>query len=245
MDDGEFVYAGFWIRVWAALIDTVLVVMLTTPLLVLVYGWHDVINSPGSGTRPMEVVISWILPAVAVIAFWRARLATPGKMAISARIVDAVTGEAPSTAQLIGRYLGYFVSTIPFGLGLIWVGLDRRKQGWHDKLAGTVVIRRKRSGAEPVRFERPPARWDASLQRRQAQRPAFAEYRLAVLLAAGNGAAAALALGLVQRLVGTQQGFVQRLAGQSLHCTEAQAQPLRAQLPAFILELHDDAVGHQ
>ena len=34
----------------------------------------------------------------------------------------------------------YFVSTIVF-LGLIWVGIDSRKQGWHDKLAGTVVVR--------------------------------------------------------------------------------------------------------
>jgi uncharacterized RDD family membrane protein YckC len=45
---------------------------------------------------------------------------------------------------LVGRYLGYFVSTIPFGLGLFWIGWDKRKQGWHDKLAGTVVIRAPR-----------------------------------------------------------------------------------------------------
>ena len=91
-----------------------------------------------------------------MIAFWHYRSATPGKMVIHARIVDARTGEPPSVGQLIGRYLGYFVSTLPFFLGLIWVGIDARKQGWHDKLARTVVIRDKRRGAEAVRFEGAP-----------------------------------------------------------------------------------------
>lgn len=154
MNEDEFEYAGFWIRVWASLIDTVLLLICTVPLIAMFYGWHYAVDSVGQGTRPMEFVITWILPAVAVIAFWHAKLATPGKMAISARIVDAVTGEAPSMNQLIGRYLGYFVATIPLGLGLIWVGIDRRKQGWHDKLAGTVVIRRKKGGTEPVHFEK-------------------------------------------------------------------------------------------
>jgi uncharacterized RDD family membrane protein YckC len=59
-------------------------------------------------------------------------------------IVDAQTGGKPSTAQLIVRYLGYYVASIPLLLGIIWVGFDKRKQGWHDKMAGTVVIRRRR-----------------------------------------------------------------------------------------------------
>ena len=141
IDANEFEYAGFWIRVWAALIDTVLVVMVTTPLLGVLYGWDYVFSMSGAeGFRPIEFAVTWILPAVAVIVFWRYRSATPGKMVIAAKIVDATTGAAPSTGQLIGRYLGYYVSTIPFCLGLIWVGIDRRKQGWHDKIAGTVVV---------------------------------------------------------------------------------------------------------
>ena len=65
-------------------------------------------------------------------------------MAISARVVDAKTGGRLTVGQSIGRYLGYFVSTIPFGLGLLWVAFDPKKQGWHDKLAGTVVVRKPR-----------------------------------------------------------------------------------------------------
>jgi uncharacterized RDD family membrane protein YckC len=150
IDPNEFEYAGFWIRVWAALIDTFFVLLITTPILGALYGWDYVYRSDGNAPfRPTEFLITWILPAIAVILFWRFRSATPGKMLIGAKIVDAKSGEAPSTAQLVGRYLAYFVSTAPFCLGLIWVGFDRRKQGWHDKLARTVVIRRK----HPVRFE--------------------------------------------------------------------------------------------
>ena len=58
-------------------------------------------------------------------------------------IVDAKTGGKPSATQFIGRYLGYYVSMIPLFLGIIWVGIDKKKQGWHDKLSGTVVIRNK------------------------------------------------------------------------------------------------------
>jgi uncharacterized RDD family membrane protein YckC len=37
-------------------------------------------------------------------------------------------------------------------LGIIWVAFDPRKQGWHDKLAGTVVVRPKNRGPVPVKF---------------------------------------------------------------------------------------------
>ena len=60
-------------------------------------------------------------------------------MLISARIVDANTFGTPSTGKLVGRYFAYIVSCI-FMLGFIWIAFDKRKQGWHDKLAGTVVI---------------------------------------------------------------------------------------------------------
>lgn len=138
----EPIYVGFWARVGASLIDTVMIMFITVPLLVAVYGWQYF-----QGTQllwgPWDFFVSYVLPAVAVIIFWRYWSATPGKMAIGAKIVDAKTGGEPSTGQLIGRYLGYFVSTIPLLMGLIWVAFDKRKQGWHDKIAGTVVIKRR------------------------------------------------------------------------------------------------------
>ena len=88
-------------------------------------------------------MISWVLPAVASIAFWMTKQATPGKMIVSARVVDARTGDTVSLGQSVTRYLGYFIAVLPLGVGLIWIAFDSRKQGWHDKLAGTIVVRAK------------------------------------------------------------------------------------------------------
>lgn len=140
LDSDGLEYVGFWARVAASMVDTILVALVSVPILHAVYGdayWWTASLVKG----PVDFFISWIFPVVAILAFWTFKQATPGKMLISARIVDAETGENPRTGQLIGRYFGYLVSTIPLFLGLVWVGIDSRKQGWHDKLAGTVVVR--------------------------------------------------------------------------------------------------------
>jgi uncharacterized RDD family membrane protein YckC len=142
VQDSNVEYVGFWARVGASLIDTVLLLIIMLPILHMVYGpayWTSGSFSQG----PVEFLINYVLPAVAIIAFWIARQATPGKMVIGAKIVDAKTGNPASTGQLVGRYLGYYVSTIPLFLGIFWVAFDDKKQGWHDKLAGTVVVRAK------------------------------------------------------------------------------------------------------
>ena len=101
---------------------------------------------------PVDVLVSWVAPAVAVVVFWIVRQATPGKMAIGARIVDAKTGERPTGGQLVVRYLGCYVAMLPRFIGILWVAFDPRKQGWRDKMAGTIVVRRKDGTARPVRF---------------------------------------------------------------------------------------------
>jgi uncharacterized RDD family membrane protein YckC len=132
-------YVGFWARVGAALIDTCALLFLVVPLMVWYFG-----GDWAFATGLKAFTINYVLPALAVLLFWFLRGATPGKMAISAVIVDAHTLAAPSPAQLVGRYLGYYVSAIALGLGLVWVAFDARKQGWHDKMANTVVIRKRR-----------------------------------------------------------------------------------------------------
>lgn len=167
-------YVGFWPRAWASVIDIVLSSLLLMPLIDHFFGsgglslaslgdlgdLNDLsrlaslasLASVSASRGPLDFFLSWVLPALVVLLFWIARQATPGKMAIRARIVDARTGEKPGLGQLLIRYLGYYVSIVPFCLGLLWVGFDARKQGWHDKLAGTVVVRRKGGATEPVRF---------------------------------------------------------------------------------------------
>lgn len=160
-EQSQLEYVGFWLRLLASLVDTALLLAVTFPLLRLLYGRafdplsFDLtgtdLTASGPGDRA-NFLFDWVLPAIAVVAFWIARQATPGKMLISARIVDARTGAKPGLGQAIARYIGYFISTLPFCLGFLWVGLDPRKQGWHDKIAGTVVVRPRRRGVEPVRF---------------------------------------------------------------------------------------------
>lgn len=143
MNNASPEYVGFWPRVGAALIDTILVLVICAPLVTWVYGGEYWLGAGGFIAGPGDFLINWVFPAIAVILFWIYRQATPGKMAIKAKIVDEKTGGKPSTGQLIGRYLGYYVSILPLMLGIIWVGIDKRKQGFHDKLAGTLVVRAK------------------------------------------------------------------------------------------------------
>ena len=92
-----------------------------------------------------------LLAAIYVIGFWIYSGSTPGKMVFGLRIVGAETGAPISVGQAIGRYFSYILSSIVFCLGFIWVGFDARKQGWHDKLAGTVVVRRRGSDVPTFR----------------------------------------------------------------------------------------------
>lgn len=153
MQVDDFEYVGFWPRVGASIIDAVISLVIFTPPLIAIYGWGYFTdeNRPFI-SGPADLLFSWVLPAAAVILFWLYKQATPGKMAVSARVVDARTGNTLTVGQSIGRYLAYFIAMLPLFLGIIWVAFDSRKQGWHDKLAGTVVIRPKPHGPEPVRF---------------------------------------------------------------------------------------------
>lgn len=153
MEQPSMEYVGFWPRVGASIIDTILLMILTYPLLYLIYG-SAYLESSALIHGPADFIISWVAPAVLVVWLWVVRGQTPGKMAIGATIVDAETGEPISTGKAIIRYLGYFVSMIGLFIGYIWVGIDPKKQGWHDHIAGTVVIRKKNRSPEPVSFRK-------------------------------------------------------------------------------------------
>jgi uncharacterized RDD family membrane protein YckC len=130
-------YVGFWLRFIAVLIDSVLISIVLYPLIFMLFGWE--LNYEGLGVG--STVVTYLLPAIVIVIFWICRSDTPGKIAIGAKIVDAKTGGKPSAGQFIGRYLGYYLSSIIFCLGFLWAAWDDRKQGWHDKLAGTVVVK--------------------------------------------------------------------------------------------------------
>lgn len=130
-------YAGFWSRLAAFAIDALIVIVITAPVMVLLFGVRQI------SLDPMEHSWDLLAPlpiAVAIIGFWWYCGATPGKIALGLKIVDAATGEPPTLLRLVFRYAGYVLSAFPFYLGFLWIAVDRRKQGWHDKIARTIVI---------------------------------------------------------------------------------------------------------
>ncbi|UJJ33262.1 RDD family protein [Halopseudomonas maritima] len=142
-------YAGFWLRFGATIIDSVIFGLVLMVPLTLIYGeryWIDETMVHGA----WDVLLSYVVPFIATLWFWRRFLGTPGKMLLRLRVVDARSGEPLPLGQCVLRYIGYFVSALPLCLGFLWVAFDSRKQAWHDKIGGSVVIVEPR---EPVRFE--------------------------------------------------------------------------------------------
>jgi uncharacterized RDD family membrane protein YckC len=138
----EVQYVGFWERVAASVVDSILMLMIIYPLLFAVYG-SSYFSKVTFSAGPVDLLLNYVFPAVAVLIFWIYKSATPGKMAINAVIVDAATLQKPSNGKLVIRYVCYYLSMIPLFLGYFWIGWDKRKQGWHDKIAGTLVIKKR------------------------------------------------------------------------------------------------------
>jgi len=140
-DNAGVTYVGFWKRTGAMVVDTLVVMLVTMPLLFAIYGPAYFVRPSNEGFASItDAIIQIVMPAIFAVLFWKFRGATPGKMLFGARIVDARTLGAPSTGQLIGRYFAYILSILPLMLGFLWIAFDKRKQGFHDKLARTVVI---------------------------------------------------------------------------------------------------------
>jgi uncharacterized RDD family membrane protein YckC len=74
-----------------------------------------------------------------VLFFWTLLGYTPGKMLLGLKIVRR-GGQRLTLGRSLLRFIGYWVSAIPLFLGFLWIIFDRRRQGWHDKLADTQVI---------------------------------------------------------------------------------------------------------
>jgi uncharacterized RDD family membrane protein YckC len=55
------------------------------------------------------------------------------------RVVD-LKGKNLSIFKSLVRFFGYYLSLYCFGLGFLWILIDKNRQGWHDKLAGSIVV---------------------------------------------------------------------------------------------------------
>ena len=138
-------YGGFWIRVVAYIIDYVITGGITYGLLVATkpiscQDAGDGTCLPGTTTVSGLFYVLIAIPVVYYIVAW-AIGGTIGQRVLGMRLVNATTGQALGVGRSLLRLVGYIISTAVIFIGLIWVAFDPRKQGWHDKIAGSVVIR--------------------------------------------------------------------------------------------------------
>jgi uncharacterized RDD family membrane protein YckC len=127
------VKAGFWIRVVAYLIDGIILLIV-----------ESIINLALRGNSSAQFGINLLIGAVYFVYFWSGSSPFPGQTigmkVLNLRVVRA-DGSSLDFVQGLIRYVGIIISSIPLGLGLAWVGWDPNKQGWHDKMAGTYVVK--------------------------------------------------------------------------------------------------------
>ena len=123
-------YAGFWIRFFAALVDAVIV-----GILQLIAGWLG-----AAITSPLWLVLT-ALGVAYYVSFTAWRGQTIGKMLLEIKVLDE-RGNIPGIGKaFIREVIGKFISGIVLLIGYIWAAFDSRKQAWHDKIAGTYVVR--------------------------------------------------------------------------------------------------------
>ena len=144
MIEHEVRYVGFWTRFLAFLVDNIAGAIITAPLFASVTiditRLDDAIYLQELQTD-MYLMLGFLL--VLIIVCWRYLAATPGKLLFKAYIANAADLSPASNIQLTIRALAYIPSFFIFCLGFVWIGLDKHKQGWHDKIARTVVVYQK------------------------------------------------------------------------------------------------------
>ena len=127
-------YAGRLPRFAAFVIDVVVV-----SGIIVVLGAIGVINlgEPSSTDQLLEAVISFGYYIVLTAAFG----ATLGKMALGMKVVDEGGQKAGFFKVLIRETIGKVVSALILFLGYVWILFDGKRQGWHDKIGGTFVVK--------------------------------------------------------------------------------------------------------
>lgn len=140
--DNEVTVIGFNRRLLAALYDGFLVAFLTF-MLAFAIGFLGLFAGMFRPTDPgrMETVIilsALVLSFVYFIVSWARSGQTIGKALTGIKVVRA-DGYPLGYGKAVLRYIGYLISAVVLSLGFLWIGFDGKRQGWHDKIAGTLV----------------------------------------------------------------------------------------------------------
>jgi uncharacterized RDD family membrane protein YckC len=125
--------AGFWIRFLAILIDSIALGVISSAI-------GAILSLNTNGRSGLSV----LLGLVYYVFFWSKSSPWPGQTIgsklLNVRVIKT-DGSDLEISQALIRYVGFFISAICLLIGLIWAAFDPQKQGWHDKIAGTYVIK--------------------------------------------------------------------------------------------------------
>jgi len=124
-------YVGGMTRLGAAIIDGVIVLIILVGLTGFRY-WFGFIG------------LLWLFLLVCQLYHWLfigLRGQTPGKMAVGIKVVDAQGNRPTLRVAALREVLGKVISTVVLFLGFLWIDIDKQKQGWHDRIADTYVIK--------------------------------------------------------------------------------------------------------
>ena len=144
-------YAGFFSRGVAYVLDRLIcfgitfLIMLVIDYLLSLFRIDqklDSLSQDAALTALLAILLSsvgiyFLVSVIYNIAFWLLSGQTPGKRVLGVRVMRT-DGTRLKLGNALRRQVGYWISSI-FCLGFIWILFDNRRQGWHDKLAGTIV----------------------------------------------------------------------------------------------------------
>jgi uncharacterized RDD family membrane protein YckC len=125
--------AGFWIRFVAILIDSILVGIVNTAI-------AAILSLSPNGRAGLQTLLGIIY----YVYFWSSSSPWPGQTIgnklLNIRVIRT-DGSDLSLSQALIRYIGLVISVIVIFIGVIWAAFDPNKQGWHDKIADTYVVK--------------------------------------------------------------------------------------------------------
>lgn len=140
----KVIVVGFGPRLLATLIDGAMVGFLGF-MLAFVLGFFAMFLNmfrweQGSGPLELLTIVSVVVFSIIYyVGFWTADGQTMGMTVVGLRVIGT-DGARLSTGKALLRYLGYIVNAVLLSIGFLWAAFDPKRQGWHDKLAGTLVV---------------------------------------------------------------------------------------------------------
>ncbi len=141
-------YVGFWKRVIIYLIDFVIYFVCTLLIGLFTYYITKLLDKPIVSNSDVEYLVFFvfrmILPLIFLFFLWKLKGGSIGMLIFKVRIIDVETTKKPTGKKLLIRLLGAISSHFTFLLSFLHVVFDSRKQTWHDKMSGTILMKQKK-----------------------------------------------------------------------------------------------------